>query len=248
MPSIPGLPLLALTRCKARLRFSLSQTSSIRCSSIAGLSVAIKRRSSGTVCLVSGSCSSARIFAPRFFQTTPHNVAFALRYPFSSTRMGRGLPPPSCQTCSAHNKRAQPAGCALLFASVNWLVYKMPAVRSMWRSPSRRGTAPEKLNPANGPRFNQPIAQPEAFAIRALAHRRGPKPTNRLSPYALRVMRGVLLDEFLLVGRDLIHDENRIGRTHRDTGATINAAFRVHIQLGRGFERLFVLLGMDAVS
>ena len=173
MPSIPGLPLLALTRCKARLRFSLSQTSSIRCSSIAGLSVAIKRRSSGTVCLVSGSCSSARIFAPRFFQTTPHNVAFALRYPFSSTRMGRGLPPPSCQTC-----------CALLFASVNWLVYKMPAVRSMWRSPSRRRTAPEKLNPANGPRFNQPIAQPEAFAVRALAHRRGPTPTNRLSPYA----------------------------------------------------------------
>src|ERR1035441_2089992 len=77
MPSIPGLPLLALTRCKARLRFSLSQTSSIRCSSIAGLSVAIKRRSSGTVCLVSGSCSSARIFAPRFFQTTPHNVTDA---------------------------------------------------------------------------------------------------------------------------------------------------------------------------
>src|ERR1700745_441589 len=39
MPSVPGLPLLALTRRKARFRCSLSQTSSISCSSLAGLSV-----------------------------------------------------------------------------------------------------------------------------------------------------------------------------------------------------------------
>jgi len=39
MPSIPGLPWLAFTRRKARFRFSLPQTSSIHCSSPAGLSV-----------------------------------------------------------------------------------------------------------------------------------------------------------------------------------------------------------------
>src|SRR6202047_3134473 len=39
MPSIPGLPLLAFTRRKARWQFSRPQTSSISCSSLAGLSV-----------------------------------------------------------------------------------------------------------------------------------------------------------------------------------------------------------------
>src|SRR5664280_2723380 len=38
MPSIPGLPLFDFTRRKARFRFPLSQTSSITCSGIAGLS------------------------------------------------------------------------------------------------------------------------------------------------------------------------------------------------------------------
>src|ERR1035441_6163517 len=61
-------------------------------------------------------------------------------------------------------------------------------------------------------------------------------------------MRSVLLDEFLLVGWDLIHDENRIGRAHWNTGATIDAAFRVDIQLGRRFEGLFILFGMDTVG
>jgi hypothetical protein len=35
----------------------------------------------------SGFCSSARAFAPRFFQTPPHDDAFALRYHFSSIKM-----------------------------------------------------------------------------------------------------------------------------------------------------------------
>ena len=39
MPSTPGLPLLALTRFNACLQFSRSQTSSINCSAMAGLSV-----------------------------------------------------------------------------------------------------------------------------------------------------------------------------------------------------------------
>jgi len=33
----------------------------------------------GAVCLLSGSCSSARAFAPRFLQTPPHDDALALR-------------------------------------------------------------------------------------------------------------------------------------------------------------------------
>ncbi len=59
-------------------------------------------RSSGTVCLISGSCTSARAFAPRFFQTPPRGDALALRYDFTSIRLSRGLSPPSCRTCSAH--------------------------------------------------------------------------------------------------------------------------------------------------
>src|SRR5947207_5975953 len=38
-------------------------------------------RSSDAVGLKSGSCPSARIFAPRFLQTPPHGDALALRYP-----------------------------------------------------------------------------------------------------------------------------------------------------------------------
>src|SRR5437660_1371481 len=38
-------------------------------------------RSPATVGLISGSCSSARIFAPRFLQTPPRGGALALRYP-----------------------------------------------------------------------------------------------------------------------------------------------------------------------
>jgi len=38
------------------------------------------------VCLRSGSCTSARTFAPRFFQTPPHDDALALRYHFTSIR------------------------------------------------------------------------------------------------------------------------------------------------------------------
>ena len=52
--------------------------------------------------LRSGSCPSARAFAPRFFQTPPRGDALALRYPFASIRLGRGLSPPNCRSCSAH--------------------------------------------------------------------------------------------------------------------------------------------------
>src|SRR6266446_3062262 len=37
-----------------------------------------------TACLASSSCSSARVFAPRFFQTSPRGSALALCYHFTS--------------------------------------------------------------------------------------------------------------------------------------------------------------------
>ena len=37
-----------------------------------------------------------------FLQTPPRGDALAGRYPFTSIRLGRGLAPPSCRTCSAH--------------------------------------------------------------------------------------------------------------------------------------------------
>src|SRR5882762_9817856 len=64
-------------------------------------------RSPATVGLLSGSCSSARVFAPRFFQAPPRSeccFALTLRYPFVSIRLGRGLSLPSCRTCLAHIK------------------------------------------------------------------------------------------------------------------------------------------------
>ena len=64
--------------------------------------------SSGTVCLRSGSCTSARTFAPRFLQTPPRDDALALRYDFTSIRLSKGLSPSSCRTCSAHHKRKGP--------------------------------------------------------------------------------------------------------------------------------------------
>jgi hypothetical protein len=53
-----------------------------------------------TVALVSGSCSSARAFAPRFFQAPPRgecDFTFALRYDFTSIRLSKGLSPSSCR-------------------------------------------------------------------------------------------------------------------------------------------------------
>ena len=42
----------------------------------------------------------------RFLQTTPRDAALASRLPFTSIRLGGGLAPPSCQTCSAHTSKA----------------------------------------------------------------------------------------------------------------------------------------------
>jgi hypothetical protein len=61
--------------------------------------------SQGASRLLSGAGPSARAFAPRFLQTSARNDALALRYPFASIQLGRGLSPPSCATCSAHTAK-----------------------------------------------------------------------------------------------------------------------------------------------
>src|SRR5882762_8687500 len=64
-------------------------------------------RSPATVGLLSGSCSSARVFAPRFFQAPPRGeccFTLALRYDFTSIKLSKGLSPPNCRTCSAHKE------------------------------------------------------------------------------------------------------------------------------------------------
>jgi len=56
-------------------------------------------RSPATVGLISGSCSSARAFAPRFFQAPPRGECYftlALRYDFTSIWLSKGLSPSSC--------------------------------------------------------------------------------------------------------------------------------------------------------
>ena len=54
---------------------------------------------------LSGSCSSARVFAPRFFQTLRRRNALALRYPSPPSGWKGDSHPASRQTCSAHKKR-----------------------------------------------------------------------------------------------------------------------------------------------
>jgi hypothetical protein len=61
-------------------------------------------RSPGTVGLKSGSCPSARVFAPRFSR---RHLAF--HKPFSSIKMGRGLSPPS-DMLGTQRKRAAGLG------------------------------------------------------------------------------------------------------------------------------------------
>jgi len=77
--------------------------------------------------LISGSCSSVHAFAPRFLQTPPRDDALALRYPFTSTWLGRGLSPPSCRSCPAHDPSAR-------FA------------RSGWHSDWARSTSPSSCH------------------------------------------------------------------------------------------------------
>jgi hypothetical protein len=55
--------------------------------------------------LISGSCSSARGFAPRFLPTLGHPHAVALRFARCGQLAG-GLAPPRSRPCWAHNEKA----------------------------------------------------------------------------------------------------------------------------------------------
>jgi hypothetical protein len=55
--------------------------------------------------LLSGSCSSPRVFVPRFLQTSPRDDALALPFSFGLPCLERGLAPPSTKTCPAHTLR-----------------------------------------------------------------------------------------------------------------------------------------------
>src|SRR5213592_118694 len=70
--------------------------------------------------LLSGSCSSARIFAPRFFQAPPRGECYftlALRYHFTSITLSKGLSPSSCRNMLGTHKKAR-AVLALAFVFV----------------------------------------------------------------------------------------------------------------------------------
>jgi hypothetical protein len=57
---------------------------------------------------LSGCCSSGRDFAPHFLQTVPRGPALVLSSCFTSIRLHRGLSPPGCWTCPAHNAGLRP--------------------------------------------------------------------------------------------------------------------------------------------
>lgn len=59
--------------------------------------------------------------------------------------------------------------------------------------------------------------------------------------------RGVAGDEFLLLLGQVLHWLNGIRSAHGHAGAAVNAALRIHIELGCGLKLGFVLLGMNAV-
>src|SRR5882757_9424987 len=64
----------------------------------------------------------------------------------------------------------------------------------------------------------------------------------------LCVVGGVLGDELLLVGRNVLDQEHRIGGANRNAGTTIDAAIWIYIKLGCCLESLFIFFGMDAVG
>ena len=56
--------------------------------------------------LIFGFCTSARTFAPRFFQRMPRGIPPCASLEFSATCLLRGLSPPSLVSCWAHIKKA----------------------------------------------------------------------------------------------------------------------------------------------
>src|SRR5881392_454307 len=89
-------------------------------------------RSSDAVGLKSGSCPSARIFAPRFLQTPPHDDALALRYP-SPPSGWDGTSTRQLPNLHGYNEKARDPG-PVLFDS-NWGKPQVEVLRGPgWRS------------------------------------------------------------------------------------------------------------------
>jgi hypothetical protein len=57
-------------------------------------------------------CTSARTFAPRFFQTPPRDDAFALRYDFTSIRLSRDSHPRAVEHARHTTKKTPRVGTA----------------------------------------------------------------------------------------------------------------------------------------
>src|SRR5208337_615544 len=83
---------------------------------------------------ISGCCSSGRDFAPHFLQTVPRGSALVLHSCFTSIRLHRGLSPPGCWTCPAHNQAAAPRPPASIAA-------QSPRPPRLWRCMSRSASA-----------------------------------------------------------------------------------------------------------
>jgi hypothetical protein len=92
--------------------------------------------------------------------------------------------------------------------------------------------------------------QVDRQAVSAKAAARGNIGLPLLAAEALRlcVVLSVFRDELLLVGGDLIHDEDGVGGANRNAGATIDAALGIHIKLGRRLKTLFIFLRVNAVG
>ncbi len=80
----------------------------------------------------------------------------------------------------------------------------------------------------------------------------GPAPGNcyeAISLVRLLSVEGcVFLDEVLLVFGHIFKRVNRVGRAGWDASTAIDAALRIDVHLGRGFESGLVRLGMDAIG
>lgn len=72
-----------------------------------------------------------------------------------------------------------------------------------------------------------------------------PTPGDRY--HSLSVVSCVLLDEFLLLVRNVFERVNRVRRAGWDTGTTVDAALGIDVHLGGRLVAGLVLLGMDAV-
>ncbi|HKU24129.1 MAG TPA: hypothetical protein VJQ54_01590, partial [Candidatus Sulfotelmatobacter sp.] len=96
----------------------------------------------------------------------------------------------------------------------------------------------QKANRRESDRAGSPCVRDPAAATRALE-----------SMWELLLEEtGVLLDEILLVFRQIFQSVDRVGGAGRNTRTAVDASFGIYVHLGRGFEAGLVGLGVDAVG